>query len=320
MGRRRRRSDGCAGPPCTPYSHDRRCSDGARPAPDRRPRWHGTPSRSPSWSSCASATPPPHDLAAISAIYNATIPTTTAAWTEQPESLADRQAWFAHQQAAGNATLVADGRRAPSSASRPTATSGTRRSGPATATSSSSPSTSPRPHWGTGVGRALIAELVDRARAAGKTQIVAGIDGDNEASIRFHAPARLPRGRPDAADRRQVRPPARPGADATIDGGTRHSPVKTGSRLARNAAWPSGSRRCGSTPRRARRPRSCRGRSPPSAASCTAALHARDRERGVAGDLLGELGHRRRASSSTGTTRLTSPATRASSDEKRRAE
>ena len=30
-------------------------------------------------------------------------------------------------------------------------------------------------------------ELIARARDAGKTQIVAGIDGDNEASIRFHA-------------------------------------------------------------------------------------------------------------------------------------
>ncbi len=41
-------------------------------------------------------------------------------------------------------------------------------------------------HRGAGIGRELLTELIARARAAGKTQIVAGIDGDNLASIRFH--------------------------------------------------------------------------------------------------------------------------------------
>jgi phosphinothricin acetyltransferase len=41
-------------------------------------------------------------------------------------------------------------------------------------------------HWGRGVGRALIEGLVERAQAAGLHVIVAAIDGDNEASIRFH--------------------------------------------------------------------------------------------------------------------------------------
>jgi len=126
------------------------------------------------------------DLAAISAIYNATIPTTTAAWTEHPESLADRRTWFAHQQAAGNATLVADddegtvvGFTAYGDFRDTTKWPGYCHVVELTVHVTEA-------HWGAGVGRALIAELVERARAAGKTQIVAGIDGDNDASIRFH--------------------------------------------------------------------------------------------------------------------------------------
>lgn len=41
--------------------------------------------------------------------------------------------------------------------------------------------------WGQGVGRALMMALVDHARAAGKRTMVAGIDGTNTGSVRFHA-------------------------------------------------------------------------------------------------------------------------------------
>jgi phosphinothricin acetyltransferase len=125
------------------------------------------------------------DLAAISALYNATIPTTTAAWTEEPETSAERRAWFDRQLVAGNATLVAaiDGEVVGFSAygdfRDTTKWPGYRNVVELTVHVAEA-------HWGAGVGRALITELVERARAAGKTQIVAGIDGDNEASIRFH--------------------------------------------------------------------------------------------------------------------------------------
>ena len=39
---------------------------------------------------------------------------------------------------------------------------------------------------GQGIGRALITELLARAHAMGKTQMVAAVDGDNEASLQFH--------------------------------------------------------------------------------------------------------------------------------------
>jgi L-amino acid N-acyltransferase len=125
------------------------------------------------------------DVAAISAIYNATIPTTTAAWTEELETVDERARWFEEQRRAGHATLVADD-------------DGTV---VGFAAFGDFRDTSKWPgyrhvvelsihvvetHWGRGVGRALVTALIGRAREAGKTEIVAGIDGDNTASIRFH--------------------------------------------------------------------------------------------------------------------------------------
>ena len=48
------------------------------------------------------------DGAAIGALYNATVRTTTVAWTEELESLETRRAWLEEQLAAGNPVLVAE--------------------------------------------------------------------------------------------------------------------------------------------------------------------------------------------------------------------
>ena len=40
--------------------------------------------------------------------------------------------------------------------------------------------------WGAGIGRALLSGLVARARTAGMHTMIAGVDGENDASIRFH--------------------------------------------------------------------------------------------------------------------------------------
>lgn len=125
------------------------------------------------------------DLAVISALYNATIPTTTAAWTERPETLAERRAWFDRRRSAGDAVLVAE---------ESGTVVGFTAYGDFRDTSTwpgyrivAELSIHVAERWrGRGVGRSLMAELVERARAAGKEQLVAGIDGANEASIRFH--------------------------------------------------------------------------------------------------------------------------------------
>jgi L-amino acid N-acyltransferase YncA len=42
-------------------------------------------------------------------------------------------------------------------------------------------------HWGTGVGRELMHELIEQARRSGKHTMIAAIDAANEASVRFHS-------------------------------------------------------------------------------------------------------------------------------------
>ncbi len=125
------------------------------------------------------------DAPAISAIYNATILTTTAAWTERPESPAYRHEWFLAQQRDGHATLVADddgavvGFAAYGDFRDTTKWPGYRFVAELTIHVTES-------HWGRGVGRVLMVELLARAHAAGRLQIVAAVDGANEASLRFH--------------------------------------------------------------------------------------------------------------------------------------
>ena len=125
------------------------------------------------------------DAPAISAIYNATILTTTAAWTEHPEPPAYRHDWIVAQQRNGNATLVADvdgtvvGFAAYGDFRDTTKWPGYRYVAELTIHVTEA-------RWGTGVGRALMAELLARAHAAGRLQIVAAVDGANVASIRFH--------------------------------------------------------------------------------------------------------------------------------------
>jgi phosphinothricin acetyltransferase len=125
------------------------------------------------------------DLPGILALSNAGIRTTTAAWTDVPETMAWRRAWFADRRAAGDCVLVAvedgdvigfcawggfrDGERWP---------------GYRFTAEHSIHVRSDR--QGRGVGRALLTALVERAGAAGLHVLVAAIDGDNAASIAFH--------------------------------------------------------------------------------------------------------------------------------------
>ena len=56
----------------------------------------------------------------------------------------------------------------------------------ATAESARSASTSPREARGAGLGRALLAELVERSEHAGYWTLTAGVFPENEASVRLH--------------------------------------------------------------------------------------------------------------------------------------
>jgi phosphinothricin acetyltransferase len=107
------------------------------------------------------------DAEAISALYNALVPTDTVAWTEEPETVEQRRAWLADQ--ALRRDPFRDSAKWPGYRFTVEHTVHVRAD-----------------HWGRGVGRALMEELIGQARAAGKHVMVGGIDGANEASIRFH--------------------------------------------------------------------------------------------------------------------------------------
>jgi L-amino acid N-acyltransferase len=127
----------------------------------------------------------PADLAAMRDIYNALIPTTTVAWTEEQQSLDQRRVWFEQQQEAGWPVLAADddgevvGFCSYGSFRGRGKWHGYRHTVEHTIHVRES-------HWGAGVGRVLLDALIARARAAGIHVMVGAIDSDNTGSIAFH--------------------------------------------------------------------------------------------------------------------------------------
>ena len=125
----------------------------------------------------------PDDDAAIASIYGPVVERTTASWSGTPVDAADRREWLAAKQAAGWPVIVAEdaagqvlgfgalGAFRPSDGYRLTAEHSVyvRDGG-----------------RGAGVGDALLAELIRRARERALHVLVAAIDGANEGSIRFH--------------------------------------------------------------------------------------------------------------------------------------
>jgi phosphinothricin acetyltransferase len=125
------------------------------------------------------------DLPAITDLYNALIPTHTITWSETPTTIDERTAWLERQQHEGLPVLVAEdgGMVAGFTAYEHFRGEGKWPGYRATAELSIHVRES---HWGRGVGRALVEELVERARAAGIHVLVAAVDAENEASLRFH--------------------------------------------------------------------------------------------------------------------------------------
>jgi L-amino acid N-acyltransferase YncA len=125
------------------------------------------------------------DVAAITALTNALIATTTIEWREAPYALDDRHAWLAAKREAGFPVLVAeDGGEVVGWAGLGDFRDTQRWPGYRFTVEHSIHVR--RDHWGRGTGRALLDALAERARAAGKRVMVAAIDGDNADAIRFH--------------------------------------------------------------------------------------------------------------------------------------
>lgn len=123
------------------------------------------------------------DLAAILAIYNDAVLTTTAIWNEAVVDLANRRAWLHERRQQGYPVLVAaDETRVLGYASFADfrAWQGYRYTVEHSVYVS-------RDDRRSGVGAALLASLIERARALGKHVMIGGIEAGNEASLKLHA-------------------------------------------------------------------------------------------------------------------------------------
>ena len=124
------------------------------------------------------------DLPGILAIYNDAVLTTTATYDLEPRTLEHRTAWFADHERANLPVFVAVNDEGDilgwSALNRYHDRYGYR------FTVENSVYVA-APHRSRGVGRLLLAPLIDAARERGLHAIIAGVDASNEASLRLHA-------------------------------------------------------------------------------------------------------------------------------------
>jgi phosphinothricin acetyltransferase len=121
------------------------------------------------------------DLPAILAIYNDAVMKTTAIWNEAPSTLESRLAWFAERRKAGFPVLVAEdegvvgygsfGEFRPFEGYRYTVEHSVYVLDAA---------------QGKGLGKLLLAALIEEARGMGKRVMVGAIDAANYASLALH--------------------------------------------------------------------------------------------------------------------------------------
>jgi L-amino acid N-acyltransferase len=122
------------------------------------------------------------DLGGILAIYNEVIATSTAVFTTEPATAADRLAWWRARTAQGYPVLVAHD----ASGVIGFATFGDFRGWPGYRFTVEHTVHVRAQRRGQGVGAALLTALFPRAAALGKHMMIAGVDAANEGSIRFH--------------------------------------------------------------------------------------------------------------------------------------
>jgi len=122
------------------------------------------------------------DLAGLCAIYNEVIATSTAVYSDTPTTLAERREWWRTRTAQGYPVLILHDERGVAGF----ATFGDFRAWPGyrfTVEHTVHVRADVRGH---GSGTRLVQALLPRARALGKHVMIAGVDAQNAASIRFH--------------------------------------------------------------------------------------------------------------------------------------
>ena len=122
------------------------------------------------------------DLPGITAIYNDVLATSTAIYSETPSTLEVRRAWLEDRWAYGYPVHVA----AEGSDVHGFASFGDFRSWPGYRYTVEHTVHVRADRRRSGVGRALVASLLEPARALGKHAILGAIDADNAPSIRLH--------------------------------------------------------------------------------------------------------------------------------------
>jgi L-amino acid N-acyltransferase len=121
------------------------------------------------------------DAGAIASILNALLSTTAIEWTDTPYSRDGAERWLAEHEA----VLVAE----QDGAVIGVAAYGWFRDAekrPGYRFTVENSVHVQQDHWRSGIGQALMCQLVARARTTGKHAMIAAIDGANDRSIRFH--------------------------------------------------------------------------------------------------------------------------------------
>jgi L-amino acid N-acyltransferase len=122
------------------------------------------------------------DLAGLVAIYNEVIATSTAVYSSEPVTLADRRSWWSARIAQDYPVLVARDSRGVCGFS----TFGDFRAWPGYRFTVEHTVHVRADGRSRGIGTLLVQALFPRAAALGKHVMIAGVDADNAASIRFH--------------------------------------------------------------------------------------------------------------------------------------
>jgi L-amino acid N-acyltransferase YncA len=125
------------------------------------------------------------DVPAITAIQNELHDTTAIAWTDERHTVEARTTWFHQKAADGHPIVVADDDGTVVGFTTYGDFRDTKR-WPGYRVTCELTIFVTEASWGSGVGKQLVDELSRLAIADGKHVVVAAIDGQNDASIRFH--------------------------------------------------------------------------------------------------------------------------------------
>lgn len=124
----------------------------------------------------------PRDLPAILDVYNEAVRTTTATYDYEPQAMEARAAWFEERAKRGLPVLVAEARGVVVG----WASLNPHREKPGYARTVENSIYVAEHARGAGVGALLLEALVEEARRLGVHVVLAGIDAENEASLRLH--------------------------------------------------------------------------------------------------------------------------------------